>query len=434
MSRGIYNKLKNYLFEPRFHFSRFQFNLIATFFLLTGLFAGSYLALSEIFPHAFALNDTHKTWTFDTAGASSYTYDSNLVTVDDSGAHPAVNKLTNPAFASDNSSWSVAAVPPSGWVEVPGDSNFSTSNFLAMKYEAKCAATSDLTTGLTSPDTGYNTYSDSGTACTSANSKQVVSVASGYPIANISHTDALTRCSNVSLNGTATHLLRNDEYMTIARNAEAQTTNWSLGAVGSGYLFAGHNDNSPAKARPASTTDTGNYRCAYTDSAGTTEAPSTCPSNTAAGTSGNTEYQVRTFTLSNGVVIWDIAGNVWEHVQRSTDNAGDDTTVMNPLPACTDNGAAWGWCQYGSTTTPYVSTWTSSVVRNKVGPLDTSYNSSQGVGQVYTYKNGTTQSTSVFLRGGYWNTRPTQEPLRSACIGLLALRTTMLVSAAPVIP
>lgn len=295
----------------------------------------------------------------------------------------------------------MAAVPPSGWVEVPGDSNFSTTNFLAMKYEAKCATTSDATTGLTAPDTGYNTYSDLTTACTSANSKQVVSVASGYPIANISHTNALTRCSAVSLNGNATHLMRNDEWMTIARNAEAQATNWSLGSVGSGYLFAGHNDNSPAKARPASTTDTGNYRCAYTDSAGTTEAPATCPSNTAAGTSGNTENQVRTFTLSNSAVIWDIAGNVWKHVQRSTNNSGDTQTTM-ALPTCSSGTAGWEWCQYGSTTTPYVSAWSADVVQSKVAPSNSSYNSSQGVGQVYTYGSGANQSTTVFLRGAGW--------------------------------
>ena len=398
-------KIKNYLFYPRFHFSRFQFNLVTLFFLSVGFVAGSYLTLSKIFPNVFALNDTAKIWTFNTANAGSYT--TSLTTVNDSGAHPTggvvgANELTNPAFSSDNSSWSVAAVPPSGWVEVPGNATFSTSNFLAMKYEAKCAATSDPTTGLTSPDTGLNTYSDSGTSCTSANSKQVVSVTSGYPIANISHTNALTRCSTVTLNGNAAHLMRNDEWMTIARDAEAQASNWSLGSVGSGYLFAGHNDNSPGKARVASTTDTGNNRCAYTDGDPGTEAPASCPTNTAAGSSGTVGNQVRTFTLSNGAVVWDIAGNVWEHVQRSTNNAGDDWTVMNPLPACTDNGAAWGWCQYGSTTTPYVSSWTSSVVRNLVGPSNTSYNSSQGVGQVYTYKNGTGQSTNVFLRGAGW--------------------------------
>lgn len=400
----VIQKIKHYLFYPRFHFNRFQFNLVAIFFLTVGFIAGSYLTLSKIFPNVFALNDTAKTWTFNTANAGSYT--TSLTTVDDTGAHPTggavgANELTNSAFTSDNSSWSVAAVPPSGWVEVPGNATFGTTNFLAMKYEAKCST--DGTTGLTSPDTGSNTYSDSAAPCTSAQGRQVISAASGYPITNISHTNALTRCSAVTLNGNATHLMRNDEWMTVARDAEAQAGNWSLGSVGSGYLFAGHNDNAPAKARIASTTDTGNNRCAYTDGDPGTEAPSGCPTNTASGQSGTAGNQVRTFTLSNGAVIWDIAGNVWEHVQRSANNAGDDTTVMNPLPACTDNAAGWGWCQYGSTTTPYVSSWTSSVARDYVGPSNTSYNSAQGVGQVYTYKNGASQSTTVFLRGAQWN-------------------------------
>ncbi|MDP4011845.1 MAG: hypothetical protein Q8P72_06510 [Candidatus Roizmanbacteria bacterium] len=56
-------------------------------------------------------------------------------------------KLTNTGFATDNSSWSTAAVPPSGWVEVPVNATYNppTGNFLAMQYEAKydCTATPD---------------------------------------------------------------------------------------------------------------------------------------------------------------------------------------------------------------------------------------------------------------------------------------------------
>ena len=406
--RDFYIKLKffllRFLFEKRFRFSRFQFNLIALFFISIGIIGGLYLTTFKLLPAIFAVNDTSKNWNFSTATASNYTYDNTLITVDNTGAYPSTssNKFTNPAFASDNSSWATASAAPAGWVEVPGNLTFGTSNFLAMKYEAKCAATSDPTTGLTSPDTGYNTYSDSTTACTSANSKQVVSVASGYPIANISHTTALTRCSAVTLNGNASHLMRNDEWMTIARDAEAQAGNWSLGAVNSGYLFAGHNDNSPAKARIASTTDTGNYRCAYTDGDPGTEAPSGCPTNTAAGSSGTAGNQVRTFSLSNGAVIWDIAGNVWEHVQRSTNNSGDAQTTM-ALPTCSNGTAGWEWCQYGSTTTPYVSAWSSDVTQGMAAPSNSTYNSSQGVGQVYTYGSGANQSTSVFLRGANWS-------------------------------
>ncbi|MBU0974242.1 hypothetical protein KKD03_00890, partial [Patescibacteria group bacterium] len=303
-------KLKHYLFAPRWHFSRVQFNLVSTFLVAVGLLAGSYLTLSKVFPEVFALNDTTKTWTFNAANAGDYTYDSSLVTVDNSGARPitGVNELTNPSFASNNTSWSVGAVAPTGWVAVPGNATYSTTEFLAMKYEAKCAATADPTTGLTAPDSGYQTYSDSGSTCTSANSKEVVSVASGYPIANVSQTNAITRCSTVSINGSATHLQTNDEWMTIARDAEAQAGNWSLGSVGSGYLFAGHNDNAPAKARVASTTDTGDYRCAYTNADPGTQNPSSCPTNTASNTSGTAGNQVRTFSLSNDNVIWDIPG------------------------------------------------------------------------------------------------------------------------------
>src|SRR3989338_1860436 len=232
MSRAIASKIRDYLFKPRFHLNRFQFNLVALFFLTVGFIAGSYLTLSKIFPNAFALNDTAKTWTFNTANVSSYTYDTSLVTVDDTGAHPVANKLTNPAFASDNSSWSVAAVPSSGWVEVPGNATYSTTNFLAMKYEAKCASTSDLTTGLTSSDTGYRTWPDDTAACTSANSRAVVSVASGYPIANISQTTSATRCSAVTVGSTTAHLQTNNEWMTMTRDAEAQASNWNGGVVG----------------------------------------------------------------------------------------------------------------------------------------------------------------------------------------------------------
>ncbi len=385
-------RVKKYLFEPRFHFSRFQFNLAAIFFAIVGFVLASYLALIKL-PQVFAINDTTKTWTFNTANAGNYTYDNTLVTIDDSGGRPVtgVNKLVNPAFSSDTSSWSLAAVSgsttPAGWVIAPGDSNYSTSDFLVMKYDAKCAATSDLTTGLTSPDSGYHTYSDSGTACTAANSKAVVSVASGYPIANISQTNSITRCSNVTVAGGAAHLITNNEWMTVARNAEAQASNWSLGAVGSGYLFAGHNDNAPALALPASTTDTGNNRCAYTDAAGTTEAPSPCPSNTANGTSGNTQNQVRVLTLSNGSPIWDIAGNVWEWTS-DTIQGKDQPTGITP---------GFNWREFTALTTYGTLTY------DKVRPLSTSYDATYGVGRIYSDGTGSNTTVYGFLRGGAWS-------------------------------
>lgn len=396
--------LIRHLFLKKITIAKWQLNLFGIICLTIGLIAGSYLTLSKIFPNVFALNDTAKTWTFNTANAGSYT--TSLTTVDDSGAHPTggtvgANKFTNPSFDSDNSSWSVAAVPPSGWVEVPGSGTYSTSNFLVMKYEAKCDATGDGV-GDTSQDTGYKTWPDNTAACTSANGRSVVSSALGYPIANISHDTAKTRCQAVMLNGHAAHLITNDEWMTIARDAEAQAGNWSLGSVGSGYLFAGHNNNNGGSgyALQASATDTGNYRCAYTDSGGAGENPSPCPSSTAYGQSGSGENQVRTLTLSNGSVIWDIAGNVWEHVMRDSNDTKIPQNQTPHLRTTADDGAGvGGWGQFNE-----ISDY-GALSYDIIRPSNSSYdNSSYGVGRLWTWGDDETAATDrVFRRGASWN-------------------------------
>ena len=258
---------------------------------------------------------------------------------------------------------------PSGWTKVPGNGTFGTSDFYVMKYDAKCVSG---TTPLTSPDTGYHTYDNNSVPCTG--SYYVASTPDGYPIAKISHTTALSYCTSSSA-----HLLTNDEYMTIATNAANQNSNWSGGAPGSGYMYSGHNDNAPANALTASTDDTNGY---YSET----------------NTGGN---QRRTFTLSNGNVVWDMAGNVWEHVQRSVNNVGDLTTTM-ALPVCSNGTAGWTWCEFSNLTTPYISAWTSDVAQAKVAPPNSSWYSSQGMGQVYTYGTGANQGTTVFLRGADW--------------------------------
>ena len=75
-------------------------------------------------------------------------------------------------------------------------------------------------------------------------------------------------------------LLSNDQWMTIATNIANQASNWSGSSVGSGALNRGHSDGSSALA--------------------------------ATGSHGAWSTNHRTHTLSNGEVIWDMAGNVWE--------------------------------------------------------------------------------------------------------------------------
>ncbi len=343
------NRIKKYFFEPRFHFSRLQFNLVSLFFVAIGVAIGLYFTAFHLIPSIFAVNDTNKNWTFSTATASNYTYDSTLVTVDNSGARPitGVNKFTNPAFTSDASSWTAAGVTgstsPANWIVVPGSSTFSTTDFLVMKYGAK----------------------NVGGVATSQ--------AASTPWVSITQTAAITACSAL---GSTYHLINDNEYMTIARNAEAQAANWSGGSVGSGYLYAGHNDNAPANAIAASTTDTGNSACAYTDTAGTNAAPSPCPSNTANGQSGTAGNQKRVLTLSNGSYIWDLAGNVWEWTNDIQSSAIDTTA---------------GWVEWNSSNI-------TTGDRALYGPSSATYLSAYGVGQVYGGA-----LNNAFFRGGAWN-------------------------------
>lgn len=351
----------------RFHRA---FSLLSFFSLIINLL------LNPAFVYAASSPWTQTDWSGgsgQTAWSDTAKFDSssNINTASTSGqATISIDeKLNNTTFTTNNTSWSVAAVPPSGWVEVPANSTYSTSNFLVMKYEAKCAATSDLTTGLTSPNSGSNTYSDSGTNCISGSSKAVVSVASGYPIANITQSTSSTRCTNVTLNSNASHLITNNEWMTIARNAEAQNSNWTNGTVGSGALFSGHNDNSPTTALVASSDDSNGY-------SGTGNSAS----------SG----QKRTLTLSNSAVIWDFSGNIFEWLS-------DTITDQANQPDSGTHAGSFGSTQF-TALTGY-----GTLSYDAIRPANSSYNSSQGMGIIYHCDTCSSNATTYALvRSAHW--------------------------------
>ena len=259
------------------------------------------------------------------------------------------------------------------WVLVPGNSTFGTNNFWVMKYDAVCSDGNG--NYLNDYNAGYDLYDNQSFPCDSANDRQIASLPGGWPIAEIDHTDAVSYCESIGA-----HLLTNDEYMTIVTNAANQASNWSGGSVGSGYIYSGHNDGAPDDVLPASSNDADGY---YGET----------------NTGGN---QRRTYTLSNGSVIWDMSGNIWQHVQRSTMNQGDLTTTM-ALPACSNATAGWEWCEFASPGNPYISSWSADVAQANIAPPNSSWYSANGVGVVYTYGTGANQNTQVFLRAGMWD-------------------------------
>jgi len=235
---------------------------------------------------------------------------------------------------------------PIGFIVVPGSTTYGTNDFCVMKYEAKQVGTS------TTP----------------------ISTAAGLPWVNISQTTAIANAPNTKNTDGSTcticHLITEPEYMTIAQNVLSVASNWSGGVVGTGYIYSGHNDNVPANALAASTDDTDGYF----------------------GTGNTTgSNQRRNLTLSNGEVIWDMAGNVYDWT------AG--TIGANLQPGLTGE-VAYAWKEWNNGSLlmnglPYNSQPAST------GIAGITWNTSSGVGQFYSNYGET--GTRAFMRGGEWD-------------------------------
>lgn len=203
---------------------------------------------------------------------------------------------------------------PTGYILVPGNPTFGTSDFCVAKYEMK----------------------NVGGVATSQ--------ASGKPWVNINRNDARAKCQSL---GTGYKLISNAQWQTIARNIEQVAANWQNGSVGSGALNRGHSTVSPSDSLAASSND--NDAC----------------SGTGQSCTGSTWNSLkRTHKLSNGEVIWDFSGNVSEWVN-------DDYSSLGVNPAF-DSGK---WIEFTSSSVgtnnrklfgPSNSSWSSTQAVGKV--------------------------------------------------------------------
>ncbi|MGA1047814.1 MAG: type II secretion system protein [Minisyncoccia bacterium] len=223
---------------------------------------------------------------------------------------------------------------PSGYIAVPGNSMYGTSEFCVMKYEAK---------------TGSSTV-------------PATTQAAGAPQAVITQPNAITACS---LNGSGYGLISNAEWMTLARNIEAQLSNWTIGtaastAIGTGALYRGHSDGF---------TDWGG---AYALAAG--------PDNDGYKETGNSgfSFERRTHTLSNGEIIWDLSGNVSEWT--------NDTIMGVNKPT--------GGFEY-----PTINNY-GNLNYDLISPSNNTWDSDQAMGRYF--EGELTGGPFAFVRGGTW--------------------------------
>ncbi|MBF0442315.1 MAG: hypothetical protein HQK54_10445 [Oligoflexales bacterium] len=226
------------------------------------------------------------------------------------------------------------------WVPVPGDSVYGTSDFCVMKYSASQVADSKPS-----------------------------SQAGSVPWVKIGKSDAIAACESL---GAGYHLLTNPEWMTVAANLASQSNNWSGGSVGNGMLSRGHNTDDPAYACAADVDDAKSYA----DGGG-------CTCDT-----GSFDKK-RTKILSNGNVIWDIGGNVWNWINyyNLDDKPGPYGNEWIEFPSIT-----------GTATTPKSHLVPLASVQ---GWWNDSWNSDQGIGVYDPFDDG---SEPNMLRGGsFWD-------------------------------
>ncbi|MFA7708839.1 MAG: hypothetical protein WCX82_01740, partial [archaeon] len=136
----------------------------------------------------------------------------------------------------------IATDCPGGYIPVPGNylynTMYSKNGFCVMQYEAKADNDDDnvgdeseyyRTEGSSTPNSIFN-FQEEGVS-------KIVSTPEGYPIGNITYTDAVEMCESQGENYS---LINNEQYMTLLRNAEVVNENWSGGEIGNGQLWVGN--------------------------------------------------------------------------------------------------------------------------------------------------------------------------------------------------
>lgn len=247
-----------------------------------------------------------------------------------------INDGTAPAIATTAYGSSVGQSCPNGFIPVPGSGTYRTNDFCVMKYEAKNVG------GIPTSQPALAPW---------------ISISQNTAI-----TTAQTACTNC-------HLISEAEWMTIVQNALSVTTNWNGGVIGTSYVFCGHNDTNPNSALAVSNVNDG-----YSDTGNSS------PSN-----------QRRTLILTNGEVIWDLSGNVWEWTSG---------TVQSPSVQPGITGAGMGYRSWPSITNPGTITPNPSVANTGFIGAN-SWGTANGMGSVNSNSDETV--LKGFLRGTDWD-------------------------------
>jgi hypothetical protein len=194
------------------------------------------------------------------------------------------------------------------WVPVPADGRFVIAPFMVMKYEARY----DADTPGSTPVSGVE----------------------GLPTTDMSRTAAMAACRTL---GEGFSLISHSQWMALARNIESVPANWS-GAPGKSVLQQG-----------AIGPDNG------------------FPPSGPWGVNDSSGLALRSHALTTGDTVYDLSGNVWEHVM----DVFDGDLLPYASPAADPN-------YYTFEYTAQVVDW-GSIGKTGFGP-ERAWDSAQGIG------------------------------------------------------
>ena len=191
--------------------------------------------------------------------------------------------------------------------------------------------------------------------------------------------------------------------MTIARNIELRADNWSSKIVWSWYIS---NWLSADQTNWCTWTTS---KLTYTSLTRTRASKTWIWLDIWANTSCDTKRQL---TLSNNEKIWDLAWNVWEHVNKwntPTDWVNYNSSIIRLSNACWwNNWYNFSWSDYSYTQCAYINWYTYA----NIWPSTPLMNSTNWVWRLFSYN----LTNPIFVRWGLSN--------HAACTGLFALALT----------
>ncbi|MEF2175520.1 MAG: prepilin-type N-terminal cleavage/methylation domain-containing protein [Candidatus Absconditabacteria bacterium] len=203
--------------------------------------------------------------------------------------------------------------------------------------------------------------------------KTSLSMADRLSIVDINQSNAIADCKKI---GSNYHLITNNEWMTISRNIEMQSSNWSVGIIGNGYIDNGLDN------RLSRTNGKGSIGC-YDDD-----------DSYADQTGGGSCVTQRQLILSSQATIRDLAGNVREHVNKA--NTIDGTNHDSSSTRLSNICQSVGWFSFNNNDGEVACIFQNDYNNNVIGPMNSNINSIHGIGRIRS----NIGINNIFLRGG----------------------------------